>query len=205
VERPVVGSLCTLVLLFGLRIATADVTPAPVQLVENTTQKMLSALRADHEALKRHPQRLYQLVQSIVLPQFDFERMSRLVLGRYWRTATPEQQRRFVQEFRQLLVRTYATSLLDYTNQKVTMGPYHAPPGAKDVTVHSDVERPGAMPLPIDYRMHLKDGQWTVYDVTVDGVSLVTNYRASFASEIQQQGLDHLINALASRNREGRA
>jgi phospholipid transport system substrate-binding protein len=198
-------ALWTIVLLLSLQVCRADATPSPVKLVEDTTEKMLNALKGQRDVLKQHPERLYALVESIVLPHFDFERMSRLVLGRYWRTATPEQRDRFVQQFRTLLVRTYASSLLDYSDQKISVGAYHAQPGATDVVVHSDVQQPGAMPIPIDYRMSLKDGEWKVYDVTVDGVSLVTNYRASFATQIQQSGLDHLITAIASRNSAGRS
>jgi phospholipid transport system substrate-binding protein len=203
VERPVLNALLPLVLLLGLQISGADPMPSPVKLVEDTTQRMMGVLRADHDSLKQHPERLYALVESIVLPHFDFARMSRLVLGRYWRTATAEQRQRFTEAFRALLVRTYAVSLLDYTDQKITVGPLRAAPGATDVMVHSEVEQPGALPVPIDYRMNLEGGEWKVYDVTVSGVSLVTNYRSSFATEIQKSGLDHLITTIASRNRGG--
>ncbi len=204
-ERPVLNALLPLVLLLGPQISGADPTPSPVKLVEDTTQRMMGVLRADHDSLKQHPERLYALVESIVLPHFDFARMSRLVLGRYWRTATAEQRQRFAEAFRALLVRTYAVALLDYTDQKITVGPLRAAPGATDVMVHSEVEPPGALPVPIDYRMTLEGGEWKVYDVTVSGVSLVTNYRSSFATEIQKSGLDHLITTIASRNRGGRS
>jgi phospholipid transport system substrate-binding protein len=205
VERPAFRALWTIVLLLGLLpLSGADTTPSPKNLVEDTTEKMVGALKAQRATLRQHPERLYGLVESIVLPHFDFERMSRLVLGRYWRSATPEQRQRFVPEFRNLLVRTYASTLLDYADQKITVGPDRAEPGATDVTVHSNVEQPGAAPIAIDYRMALKGSEWKVYDVMVDGVSLVTNYRSSFATEIQRKGLDQLIDTLASRNREGR-
>jgi phospholipid transport system substrate-binding protein len=186
----------------GFNTAQAT-TPADARaLVKDTTERVLAVLRKEHDALKAHPERIYALAEKIVLPHFDFQRMSRLVLGRYWRTASPQQQARFVDEFRTQLVRTYGTALLDYTNQTITYSPVRAAPDATDILVHAEVQPPGGMPIPIDYRMYVKEGTWKVYDVIVDGVSLVTNYRNSFAEEIRKSGMDGLIKAMAQHNRK---
>jgi phospholipid transport system substrate-binding protein len=175
-----------------------------LSLAQQTSERMLDAMRDRREELKQHPERIYGLVEEIVLPHFDFERMSRLVLGRYWRSATPEQQKRFVEEFRNLLVRTYATALLDYSDYTISFAPVRAPANATDIIVRSEVQQPGGLPVPIDYRMYAQGDTWKVYDVIVDGVSLLTNYRTSFGNEVRQSGLDRLIDRLAERNRRGK-
>jgi phospholipid transport system substrate-binding protein len=188
-----------------LLCAGASATEAPEQLVRRTAEEMFDALRADREAIAQNPQRIYDLVSDIVLPHFDFQRISRWVLGKHWRRATPEQRARFTEEFRILLVRTYATALNEYTEQKITYLPTQRAAGADEATVRTEVEQPGGFPIPIDYSMYLTKGEWKVYDVSIDGVSLVTNYRTSFSNEIRQQGLDKLIETLAARNRQAAA
>lgn len=176
---------------------------SPQELVKQTTDQMLSKLRDERQVIDQHPERIYDLVDQIVLPHFDFERMSQLVLGKYWRSASPEQRQRFVEQFRNLLVRTYAKSLSSYTDNKVNFLPFRGGPTPQDVTVRTEVEQPGGFPIPIDYSLYLKDDEWKVYDVVVDGVSLVTNYRTTFANQIRQESLDKLIASLASRNQQG--
>jgi phospholipid transport system substrate-binding protein len=177
---------------------------SPQELVKQTTDQMLSKLRDEHQVIDQHPERIYELVNQIVLPHFDFERMSSLVLGKHWRTASPDQRQRFVEQFRNLLVRTYAKSLSSYTDNKVNFLPFRGGPDQDDVTVRTEVEQPGGFPIPIDYSLYLdKGGEWKVYDVVVDGVSLVTNYRTTFANQIRQESLDKLIAALATRNQQG--
>jgi phospholipid transport system substrate-binding protein len=171
-------------------------------LVQQTSERMLERLEAEREAIEREPARLYELVHDIVLPHFDFEYMSQWVLGRHWRAASPEQRARFVQEFRTLLVRTYGSALNEYRDQAIHYLPLRAEPGAKEVTVRTEVQQPGAFSIPIHYSMHLRAGVWQVYDVVIDGVSLVTNYRSSFGSEIARGGIDRLIDRLAQRNRQ---
>ena len=175
---------------------------SPQDLVQQTAEKMLSKLRDERQVIDQHPGRIYDLVEEIVLPHFDFERMSSWVLGKYWRRATPEQRRHFTEEFRNLLVRTYAKSLSSYTDNKITYLPFRGSAGQDDVTVRTEVDQPGGFPIPIDYSLYLKGGEWKVYDVTIDGVSLVTNYRTTFANQIRQDGLDKLIATLADRNRQ---
>ncbi|HEB95597.1 MAG TPA: ABC transporter substrate-binding protein, partial [Sedimenticola thiotaurini] len=129
--------------------------------------------------------------------RFDFERMSRLALGRHWRKASEQQRQAFVAAFRQLLVRTYATALLNYSDEQIVYKPLRQEPTGKEAVVNTLVSEPGGAPVPIDYRLHLgSDGHWRVYDVIVDGVSLVSNYRSSFGSEIRRRGMDGLIRKL---------
>lgn len=176
---------------------------SPLEVVRSTSEQMLDRLRAERSLIEAEPARLYGLVEDIVLPHFDFRRMAQWVLGKYWRRATPEERERFTSEFRTLLVRTYSTALLDYTDQEIHYLPLKLPEGASDATVRTEVVQPGGPPIPIDYRMYWDGSEWKVYDVAINGVSLVANYRSTFAAEIRQRGLDALIARLAERNRDG--
>ncbi len=182
-------------------VAVAD-TPAPVALVKDTTSRMLAALKAEKADIDRDEGRLYTLIADIALPHFDFNRMGMWTLGPYWRSATPEQRERFVAEFRQLLVRTYGHTLMDYRDAKISYLPLLASPDARQVTVRCEIEQAGGNPIQLVYAMYLAADGWKVYDVLVEGVSLVMNYRSSFAAVIQQQGMDGLIRQLAEKNRQ---
>lgn len=193
-------------LLFGLALNTAVAvaeTPDPETLVRETSDRMLTVLKEQHDVIKAEPQRLYELVDDIVLPHFDFERMARWVLGKHWKRATPDQQQRFVDEFRTLLVRTYGTALLDYTDLKINYLPLRMTEGSEDVTVRTEVMKPGGQPIPINYSMFRRADGWKVYDVTIDGISLVSNYRTDFSNQINTAGLDALIQKLVERNAQG--
>ncbi len=171
------------------------------ELVIETSTRLLERLRQDQEKLQTNPELIYPLVEDLVLPHFDFERMSIWVLGKNWRKADRQQQQQFIDAFRTLLVRTYAKALLEYTDQELKYLPFHAEEGAKRVTVRTEITQPGGMNIPIYYSMFLnREGQWKVYDISVDGVSLVTNYRTSFTSEIRQGGIDKLLKRLAEMN-----
>ncbi|MEW5756988.1 MAG: ABC transporter substrate-binding protein [Pseudomonadota bacterium] len=173
---------------------------APDAVVKDTAQKIMTKLRAEREAINKDSRRLYELVDEIVLPHFDFERMSQWVLGKHWRGATPQQQKEFIRQFRTLLVRTYSKALMDNVDQEVRYLPLRSEPGATDVTVKTEIPQQSGFPIPIDYSMYLKNDAWKVYDVNIDGISLVANYRTSFANEIRKSGLDVLIKSLAERN-----
>lgn len=191
-------------LLFALA-GPAPAAPDPQQLVQATTDKITAVLRAEQAEITRNPERLYAIVDEIVLPHFDFERMSSWVLGKYWRTATDAERKQFVQEFRDLLVRTYATALNDNYDRVIAMLPMRKKEGSDEVIVRTEVQQDSGFPIPIDYQMYLKDGNWKVFDVSVDSISLVSNYRTSFSKEIRDAGLPKLIEQLASRNRDARA
>jgi phospholipid transport system substrate-binding protein len=148
---------------------------------------------------------VYQLVEAKILPNFDFNRMTQLALGKHWPRATAQQKQALVTEFRNLLVRTYSSSLTAFTNQTVEFKPLAMKPGDTDVTVRSEIRQPGGQPIPIDYSMYKTAFGWKVYDVTIDSVSLVTNYRASFSNTIRQSGIDGLIKILAAQSARGEA
>ena len=175
-------------------------TESPMEIVRKTSTRMLGVLKDEREIIEQDPTRLYDLVVDIVLPYFDFERMSRWTLGKHWRRASPEQRERFVEEFRTLLVRTYGSALADYADEKIVYLPMQMKKGDAKVVVRTEIQQPGNLPIPINYSMYEKDSEWKVYDVSIDGISLVANYRTIFSSDIRQGGLDKLIEKLASDN-----
>lgn len=178
--------------------ATADI--APDVLARSVTDEVLAIVRADKELQAGHPQKVMQLVEAKVLPHFNFSRMTQLAVGRNWRQTTPEQQKALVSEFRTLLVRTYTTAFTLYKNQTVDYRPVRMAPTDTDVIVKSLVKQPTGQPMAVDYSMEKIGGAWKVYDVKVEGVSLVDNYRNTFNTEIQKNGVDGLIKTLADKN-----
>lgn len=174
----------------------------PDQLVRQTSEQMLAVLKAQRAELEADPGKLYGAVSEIVLPHFDFEKMARWVLGKYWRQADAAQREAFTRAFRELLVRTYGTALLSYDDQEVAYLPLHMAAGDKQVTVRTEVDQHGAPSIPINYSLYLGEGGWKVFDVVVNGVSLVSNYRTSFSNEIRANGMQALIDRLIERNRE---
>lgn len=180
----------------------ADTGPAE-QVVRSTTARVLQALDRDRETISKNPGRLYRIVDEIILPHFDFHRMSQRVLGRYWHRASEEQQEKFVSEFKTLLVRTYTTALREYSDQTIEYLPSREREGG-EVSVRTQVKQQGAPPIPIEYQLHKSDSGWKVFDVAIDGVSLVINYRSTFASEIRNKGLDGLIDRLVKHNAQSR-
>ncbi len=174
---------------------------APDALVKETSQDVMSIVKKDKDIQAGNSKKIHELVRAKILPHFDFQRMTQLAVGKYWRQATPAQQEALVNEFRTLLVRTYSSSLTAYKNQTIDYKPLRMQPGDTDVTVKTVVVQPGGQPIPIDYSLQKTGDGWMVYDVIVDNVSLVTNYRGSFANEIRQSGIDGLIKVLADKNR----
>ena len=177
----------------------------PQEVVQETSAQMIDALRKNSATLRQDSSRIYELVDQIVLPNFDFELMSRWVLGRAWQQATPEQRRRFTEEFRTLLVRTYAKALLEYADEDIRVPPQPSAAEGNEATIRTEVRPKTGQPIQINYSMHLNNDAWKVYDVTVDGVSLVTNYRGTFVGQIRDSGIDAVIADLQQRNaRSGR-
>jgi len=193
-------AIALLVLLFQSTLAVSAVMPE--QVVRQTSDQILQELMSRKQELQESPGKIYDLVEHIVLPRFDFQRMSQLVLGKYWPRATPEQKEAFVHAFRQLLVRTYATALLNYSGEEIAYLPNRQEANANNATVNTEVKASGALPIPIDYRLYMKDAEWMVYDVSIDGISLVSNYRTSFASQIRRYKLNGLIQKLEQRNQQ---
>ncbi len=195
-----IAALLLVMLVVAVSPAWADLMPE--QLVHQTTDEILTTIKAHRQEYTKDHAKLYKLAEDKVLPYFDFVRMSEWVLGRNWRTATPEQRARFVPLFRDLLVRTYSTALLNYTDQKIVYTPLTMHPGDTNVQVRTEVKQSGGAPdIPIYYSFYkTKDGSWKVYDVSIDGISLVTNYRSVYASKIKEQGMDALLASLAADN-----
>lgn len=199
----------TLVLVFILSLcATASAMPvastSPLDLIKETADQVLNRIAGQREELRANPGKVYDLVNELVLPRFDFEYMSQLVLGKYWPRASAEQQTEFVIAFRELLIRTYASTLLNYADQEIEYMPLRMDSGATVATVSTRVIGGGAPPIPIIYSLHQKAGEWTVYDVAIDNISLVAQYRTSYSAHIQRHKMDGLIrqmNKLNERNR----
>ena len=187
--------------LFLLSSFAAAAIDGPQQLVRSTGETVLAEVTARRAELEADPRLVYPLVESTVVPHFDFRRMSQSALGRFWRRATDAQKERVTNEFRELLVRTYATALLGYSGQTIEYLPVRATKGAEKVLVPTRITNGGAPPVPVNYRLRLNDDGWQVYDVVIDGVSLITNYRSQFASLVRRDGIDGLITALAEKNR----
>ncbi|MBI2969910.1 MAG: ABC transporter substrate-binding protein, partial [Gammaproteobacteria bacterium] len=188
------GLLVTFLLWsFSLPAALAA-APSAEEVVKTTTDQVLERLLAQKADLRLHPEKIYDLIHELVVPHFDFSSMARWVLGKSWKEATPEQRDEFVSEFRTLLVRTYAKALLEYSDEEIRFLSTEQNPDSNLVMVKTEVEQPGGTgAIPINYRLHVSGGVWKVVDVAVDGVSLISTYRGSFASEIQKSGLDALI------------
>lgn len=172
----------------------------PEQLVRTTTDQMLARFIENRQIIEKDPSRLYGLVDDIVLPSFDFKRMSQWVLGKYWRSANVEQRTRFTAEFRNLLVRMYGSFLFNYTSQTIDYLPARFTHDGARTTVRTVLIDTDGEKIPIDYSMYRRDAEWQIYDVTIRGISLVSNYRNTFASEIRSGGIDRLIENLAQKN-----
>ena len=176
----------------------AQAQTAPDALVRTTVNEVLNVIKQNKDR-----QTLHDLAEKKVLPHFDFVAMTRLAVGRYWREASESQKKALESGFRSLLVSTYVTALSQSANanQTVEVRPVEVKAGQDDVTVRTSVKEPGRQPIAIDYRMALGAGGWKVYDVVVENLSLVTNYRGSFASEITRSGIDGLIKTIDDKNR----
>jgi phospholipid transport system substrate-binding protein len=179
--------------------------PPPDQLVRKTTDEILVLTKANREIYAKDLNKLYKMTDEKVLPHFDFTRMAQWVLGKHWRAATPDQRTRFTAEFRDLLVRTYATALLSYTDQQIVYLPMTTKPGEQDVTVKTEVKQSSGGPnIPIQYTFYKNGEDWKVYDMSIEGVSLVTNYRNVYSSKIGKEGLDALIASITQSNKQAR-
>ena len=195
-------------LLFGCAFAlgaanaqTAQDAGAPDVLVKNVTLEVVELIAKDKEIQSGNRAKLIGLIEAKVLPHFNFSAMTALAMGQSWNKATPDQKKRLTEEFRTLLVRTYASALAAYSEQKFDFRPLRAKPSDTDVTVQVRVLQPGAQPVPIDYSMEKTASGWKVYDVMVGGVSLVANYRTEFNNAVRESGIDGLIKSLQAKNR----
>lgn len=172
------------------------------QVVREAVQETTAKLNAEKSVLKTHPDRIYDLIQSMVVPHFNFPLISRLVLGRTtWDEATAQQKKEFIHEFTTLLVRTYAKALQEYSDQNVVFLPAKNSSNSRLVEIKTEVTgKTSSKKTPINYRMYLSDGSWKVLDLVVDGISLVNSYRGEYASIVRQSGLDGLIAKMKEKN-----
>jgi phospholipid transport system substrate-binding protein len=199
-RRRILSALAALAIVALAPWAHAEDQP-PDALVKNVTLEVVDLIAKDKEIRSGNRAKLIGLIDAKVLPHFNFSAMTALALGQSWNKATPEQKKRLTEEFRTLLVRTYASALAAYSEQKFDFRPLRAKATDTDVTVQVRVLQPGAQPVPIDYSMEKTAGGWKVYDVMVGGVSLVANYRTEFNNVVRESGIDGLVKNLAAKNR----
>jgi phospholipid transport system substrate-binding protein len=178
---------------------------APDALVKNVTEEVLDIVHKDRDIQSGNRRKAIDLVEAKVLPHFNFTRMTQLAMARDWRQATPVQQKALVDEFRTLLVRTYSKALTEYKNQTIDFKPLKIQSADTDVKVRTEIRQPGGKPIQLDYYLEKQDKGWKVYDIEVGGISLITNYRESFAQEIRAGGIDGLVKALQTKNKTGEA
>ena len=184
--------------------AGAMAAEQPDELVKTVTDEVLTIVRNDKDIQNGNARKAVALVEAKVLPHFNFMRMTQLAVGREWRNISPAQQKTLSEEFKTLLVRTYSKALTEYRNQAIEYRPFALKPGETEAKVRTLVKQPSsAKPIELDYSLEQNGGAWKVYDIEVAGVSLVTNYRDSFASEIRNNGVDGLIKVLQTKNNSG--
>lgn len=174
---------------------------APDALVKSVSSDVLAIVSKDKDIQSGDVRRAVELAEAKVLPHFDFLHMTRLAMGKDWRKATPDQQKALVDEFRALLVRTYSKAFVEYRNQTINYKPFRMAPNDTDALVRTSINQSGGKPIEIDYNLDKTDKGWKVYDISVAGVSLVTNYRSSFNQEVSTGGVDGLLASLREKNR----
>jgi phospholipid transport system substrate-binding protein len=198
-DRRVAGWLLALVLWTVAALAQGQ--QSPDNLVKGVADDVLHALRADPDLRAGDQTKMAQLIEQKIAPHFEFERMTRLAVGKAWRQATDEQKKALMEQFRQLLVRSYSAAWTAYQDVVVDVKPLRMQPGDDDVVVKTVIKRPGdAPPIEVNYSLYKTDSKWKVYDVSVEGVSLLTTHRSTFAEEIRKGGIDGLIKSLREKN-----
>jgi phospholipid transport system substrate-binding protein len=185
----------------ALASVAAFAQEAPDALVKRTADEVLAIIKSDKDLQAGNSAKVVELAEQKVLPHFDFERMTRLAVGRNWNQANDAQKQALVKEIRTLLVRTYSASLSQYRNQAIQVKPSRAGSGDTETVVRTAIIQQGGPPIPIDYSMEKVGNEWKVYDVVIDGASLVTTYRGTFNDQIQRGGVDSLVKTLQDRNR----
>jgi phospholipid transport system substrate-binding protein len=189
-----------LILLACLLVAVLAESPGAETVVRHATRDLYQKLEKQAEPISRQPELLYALVDEVLSEHVDLERMARWILGKYWRQTSDSQRREFNEQFRSLLVRTYATAIQSVSLQDIHYLPVRETLSADRAVVRTEVRAAGKPALPIDYLMHNKSGEWLVYDVRIEGVSMVTNYRTDFSEQIRTKGMQGLIEALKQKN-----
>lgn len=186
-----------------LAVAADPAQLGPVELTESVVRQVLKELDADREAMRKDPQKLRKMVDVHFLPNFDTQYAAQLVLGKHWRTASPDQRKRFIDGFYQSLLQNYGEALLDFTPDRLTIQPYRGEPDAKTATVRTEVRRDNGSRVPVNLSMRKTDKGWKAYDVTIEGISYVKSFRTDFGTEIDQKGLDAVIQRLETKHGSG--
>jgi phospholipid transport system substrate-binding protein len=204
----ILGVLATMLALSAKAVDTAAPVPnasalTPQQLVENSAKRMLQELDANRAMYRSDPAKLDALVGNVLLPNFDTEYSARLVLGQSWRTATPEQRKRFVDAFYHSLLRNYGAALIDFTADRFVVLPYKGDPGDTTATVRTEVKKSTGDKVPVNFSLRKTPDGWKAWDVVIEGISYVKSFRTDFAAEIQQKGLDDVINRLEKEGHVG--
>ena len=202
IQRPLMAVVLVLLLFSsGLRAAMP-----PDEIIRQTVERLIDELTERKAELERDRGKLYELVERVIVTHIAVDKVAKLVLARHWRNASLEQRIRFAEEFKNLLIRTYASALFDYTGrEEMNFRPLHLTGDERIAVVRTDVKLPGIRAFPVDYKFfRLENGEWKIFDVTIDGISLVTIYRASYARIIQTKGLDGLILRLENKTAESR-
>jgi len=195
-------ALCFGLLLMVLSLGVRADMPDPDVLIRDTVRDVLTIVKQDKDIQAGNQKKILELVDAKVLPHFNFTRMTQLAVGKYWRSASPEQKQALVIEFRNLLVRTYTKAFTVYRDQNVEVKPFKMAANATEATVKTVIIKPGEPDIPVNYDMEKTADGWKAFDLTIEGVSLVTNYRSTFSDQIQQSGIDGLIKTLAEKNQE---
>jgi phospholipid transport system substrate-binding protein len=183
--------------------AAQGTTQSPSDVVQNSAQSMLRELDANREMYRKDPSKIGQLVDKYLLPNFDVEFAARLVLGKYWRTATPEQRKRFIDAFYHSLLNNYGNALSDFTADKLKIFPTNVDPKADRATVRTEVKRSNGDRISVNYYMHKTPTGWKAWDVVIDGISYVNSYREDFGAQIDKQGIDSVIDRLEKGEKPG--
>ncbi|GJM05085.1 MAG: toluene tolerance family protein [marine bacterium B5-7] len=194
----VVNSLILILSMVAGIAQAAMETPDAV--VKQTADAVIERIQSQRSELDANPSKIYDVVNELVIPHYDFTSMSKWVLGKNWKSASEAQRSDFIAQFQTLLVRTYARALLEYSGQEIKYFPVEMNAKSKLALVKTEMTSDGAQPFPVAYRMHQKNDEWKVVDVSVDGVSLVSTYRGSFSTQIKKHGFDSLINELTIKN-----
>ncbi len=195
--KRVLGIIAGLLCMAGIAQAGGV---APDELIRATAQDVLEIVRQDRDIQAGNQKKILELVDAKVLPHFDFVRMTRLAVGKHWRTATNEQKQALVTEFRNMLVRTYTKAFTVYRDQTIEVKPFRMAADATEATVKTAINKPGAPPIPVDYEMEKTADGWKAFDVSIEGVSMVGSYRGTFGTQIEQNGIDGLIRLLSDKN-----
>lgn len=197
--KKIMNALIVSALLISSAVSAGEIE-APLEMLKRTSDEVIKELKAKRAAIDADPNLVYQIVNEYIVPQLDDVTLAKLALGKNWRKASNEQKIEFVDQFRSLLIRTYGKSLQEFSDQKINFFPVRMKADATKVTVKSEVLQSGGPSIPMDYRLRLKKDAWKVYDIKIDGVSLVTSYKGTFTQEVRKGGIKGLLKMLQDKN-----